>query len=160
MSTPVYLFAFVVAVLNAIASDYARDRALFCIWPLVPAIAGFGLLLAGPEQLSSGAMYAALYLTTAGNFAAQAMSLTWLSNNYFDKLRRGIALGYAASIGSCGLILGSNAFLADEKLAYDTMFGVSLAMAALAIVLAIAQACYLVRQNRARRVEGKTVWQL
>ena len=160
MSTPVYLSAFVVAVLNGIASDYAKNRALFCIWPLIPAIVGFGLLLAGPEQLSSGTMYAALYLTTAGNFAAQAMSLTWLSNNYSEKTKRGIALGYVASIGSCGLILGSNAFLKDERLAYPTMFDVSLAMAALAIFSAIGHACYLARQNRARRVEGKTVWQL
>lgn len=160
MSTPVYLFAFAVAVLNGIASDYTKNRVLFCVWPLVPAIIGFGLLLAGPEQLSSGTMYAALYMTTAGNFAAQAMSLTWLSNNYFDKLTRGIALGYAASIGSCGLILGSNAFLQDEKLAYPTMFGVSLATATLAIVLAVAHACYLARQSRVRRIEGKPVWQL
>ena len=151
MVIPVYLVAAVVSLCNGLASDYVGRRYPFCIGPLLPVVAAFSILLAG-EDVNVAAQYAACFLLTAGNFAGQSIAITWLSNNIISKKKRGIALGFVASLGNCGAVLGSHVYLKSEAPRFPTGYGVCLALSVLAVIAALVQFLYLISANRHRQM--------
>lgn len=155
MAVPVYLTAAAVSVCIGIASDRAGRRYIFCTTPLLAATAGHAMLLAG-EHVSVQGRYAACFLSTAGTFAALAISITWLSNNIHEAKERGIAFGVVAGIGNLGHFLGSNVFLEREAPLFLTGFTVCLVMSLLSALAATLQVLYLqwtVRSCKNSRVD-------
>nr|POF08165.1 orsellinic acid/f9775 biosynthesis cluster protein [Quercus suber] len=150
MTIPVYLTAFALTVLNAMASDRLRIRYPFCAGPLALVIIGYSIFLAA-QHVGISVRFMACFFLISGNFAAQSTAVTWLSNNVVGKKRRGIALGIVATLGNCGFLLGSNVYLDNERPWYPTGFGVCLALSVIALTSATAQVVYLRHANRCQR---------
>ncbi|EME45632.1 hypothetical protein DOTSEDRAFT_150816 [Dothistroma septosporum NZE10] len=152
MTAPVFLAAFLVICLIGAASDHKRLRYPFCAGSLILIIVAYGVLLAA-RHVSVAVRYLACFWLISGAFAAHATALVWLSNNFADRRRRGLALGIVTTLGGCGFLLGSNVYVERESPFYAAGFAICLGLAVIALATASAQLVYFVWNNK-RKAKG------
>ena len=89
MSIPVFLVAAAITLAAAVLSDRLKRRYEILMVNSLLTLIGYAILLS-MESVPVGARYFAVYLMTAGGFAAQTISIVWLSNNMGGHYKRAI----------------------------------------------------------------------
>lgn len=153
MSIPIWLTAFVVAVISGKLSDHYKHRYAFAAVGFLVTTIGYSILRAG-AHVSVSVRYMACFFVPSGNFVAQAISITWLNNNIVGKKRRGISVALLMGLGNTGALLGANVFLQNEAPYYRSGYDVMLGLTLLGLVSATACYVYLWHENEQKR-KGK-----
>lgn len=101
LSTPPYALAFITTMATAYASYRVKRRAAFIIlWDIV-IIIGYIIMISTVQPAAS---YVGLFLVIAGIYSANALVLSWPSENISSQTKRATALGMQISIGNLGAI--------------------------------------------------------
>ncbi|UZJ56306.1 hypothetical protein CBS101457_005626 [Exobasidium rhododendri] len=103
LTTPPYVFTFIVVMTVAWLSNKYQVRAPFIIGSAFVAILGYIVLLTSP---TTGGKYVAVFLCTAGIYSGNALLLAWPSENLMGHTYRATGLAMVIMIGDCGAIIG------------------------------------------------------
>ncbi|ROW10923.1 hypothetical protein VMCG_01018 [Cytospora schulzeri] len=146
---PVYMFALVLTLIMAWASDKIKHRYAFIMLCLVMATVGYGMAL-GQENLSRGVKYFGCFLIAAGGLCASPLCIVFLSNNEAGHWKRSVSSAVQVSCGGIAGVIGSSIFLDREKPLYRTGYGVGLGMVWVAGLAATVMALAMWMENRRR----------
>ncbi|KJF60734.1 uncharacterized protein CIMG_08681 [Coccidioides immitis RS] len=150
LTIPIYVVAMIVTLVFAFVSDRYQQRTPFIIAGYVIAVLGFTSQLAIPHPEYPGLTYGMLFLVAAGLYAPFISIVCLIGNNLAPSSKRAVGMALLISIGNWGGIAGSNIYRENEKPKYPTGFGVSLAMAVIAIITAFVLRVAYRRVNRQR----------
>ena len=159
LAAPPYLFAFVLVLVAARASDRARARGLPIALLALFSAAGYGALAlsAGRVPAGSPARYAAVFPAAAGFFGVVALTISWTVNNQRSSARRGAGFALLQAVGQCGPLVGARLYPDAHAPFYQPGMAVCacamLAVAALALGLRF----YLSRLNKRGGKEGSAL---
>lgn len=136
LTVPVYFVAMLMTLIFAFASDKYEQRTPFIMAGY--AIAALGLIaqLAIPKPRLPGLTYGMLFLVASGLYAPFTSIVCLTGNNLAPSSKRAVGMALLISVGNWGGIAGSNIYLARQAPKYSAGFGVSLAVAVIAIGVA------------------------
>jgi hypothetical protein len=117
LSTPPYALAFICTMATAYASYKVKRRAAFIILWDVVIIIGYIIMISTVQPAAS---YVGLFLIIAGIYSANALVLSWPSENISSQTKRATALGMQISIGNLGAI--------TSTMIYVSLYPLSLAV--------------------------------
>ncbi|KAL4929149.1 putative MFS transporter [Aspergillus undulatus] len=154
MTVPPYVAGAISAVFFSKLSDRFYWRMPFVVIPLCFVVIGYAVILSLDGALSSnvGPAFFAVILTTIGIYPIHPATTSWTANNLAPSSRRAIGLAFNICIGNIGGIIGSYMYLDEENPYYYTGFGLSLALGASALLVALGLELSFVFANR--RKEG------
>lgn len=107
LTTPPYVFSFVVTMIVAWTAKRTGRRAPYIIGSILVAIVGYIALITSPTV---GGKYTALFLIVGGIYPADALLLAWPSENIAGATKRNTALAMVISIGNVGAIIGTQLY--------------------------------------------------
>ena len=107
LSTPPYVFAFILTMSTAVFTERTRRRTPFIIANSALAIVGYILLIASHRP---GISYTGTVLATGGIHSAIAIILSWPANNVSGQTKRATANAMQVSMGSLGGIIGTQLY--------------------------------------------------
>ncbi|TKA64773.1 hypothetical protein B0A49_09980 [Cryomyces minteri] len=111
-SVPPWAAAFAFAMLIAFFSDKFKHRAVFAIFPICVALAGFSILLA--VHNNTRLQYGALFLVAMGAYSAMPVIVCWFNMNLGGHHRRSVGSAWQVGFGNIGGIIAVYAFLAKD----------------------------------------------
>lgn len=147
LTIPIYVFAAIVTLAFAWASDHYKTRSPYIMAGFSIAACAFVAQLAIPHPKYPGLTYGFLFPVAAGLYCPFICLVSWIGNNLAPSSKRAIGMALLISIGNMGGIMGSNIYLAREAPKYRTGFSVSLAMSLLSIIMAYVLRMECKRQN-------------
>ncbi|KAK6385549.1 hypothetical protein LTS17_001117 [Exophiala oligosperma] len=154
LTTPPYLWAFILDTTLGWFSDHYRLRSPFICFFSINTIIGVTLLRWGPQTASQ---YLGIFLTVGGAFGNITTSVSMGQNNTPTRIKRNVVSGVQMSLGAIGGIIGSTVFRSQDAPTYtpgiSTVIGCTFAIALLGLLLA---ADYR-RLNKAHREQGRVL---
>ncbi|KAF2792120.1 major facilitator superfamily transporter [Melanomma pulvis-pyrius CBS 109.77] len=106
LTVPVYIWASVVYITVAFASDYLRKRAVFMVPMALTTAVGYSLML-GVSMTSTAILYFATFVTATGIYCVVGLNVTWIINSNAGYFKRATAIGLQQTIGnSAGIMAG------------------------------------------------------
>ncbi|KAI9370175.1 major facilitator superfamily domain-containing protein [Aspergillus egyptiacus] len=135
-SIPPWAAAFVCSLTIACLSDYARNRYLFAILPMLISMAGFGILLSVHDTAHRHLQYGALFLLTSGASSASPVLLCWFGMNLGGHVRRSVGTAWQVGFGNLGGIVATYSFLAQDAPLYRTGYIIGLSFACFSAAMA------------------------
>ncbi|KAF2431931.1 MFS general substrate transporter [Tothia fuscella] len=156
-SVPPWAAAFAFSMIIAYASDKARHRFAFAIFPILVSIAGFAILLS--VHNNHHVQYAALFLVTMGTYSAMPVVVCWFNMNLGGHHRRSVGTAWQVGFGNIGGIIAVFAFLAKDAPKYVTGYAICIAFCCLSAVscLGYLVACTVQNRNRDRAVRDTSL---
>ncbi|KAL4948868.1 major facilitator superfamily domain-containing protein [Aspergillus filifer] len=150
MTVPPYVAGAISAVFFSKLSDRFYWRMPFVVIPLCFVIIGYAVILSLDGALSTnvGPAFFAVILTTIGIYPIHPATTSWTANNLAPSSRRAIGTAFNICIGNIGGIIGSYMYLDSENPYYYTGFGLSLALGASALLVALGLELSFVFANR------------
>ena len=107
LSTPPYVFSFIVTMSTVVLVERTKRRALFGIASSALAIVGYILLITNHRP---GPSYAGTILATGGIHSSIAIALSWPASNVSGQTKRATASAMQISIGNLGAIMGTQLY--------------------------------------------------
>ncbi|KAF1837695.1 MFS general substrate transporter [Decorospora gaudefroyi] len=150
LTIPIYVFAAIVTLGFAWASDLTRMRSPYIIGGYSIAICGFIAQLAIPKPDYPGITYGFLFPVAAGLYCPFTCLVSWIGNSLAPSSKRAVGMALLISVGNMGGIMGSNIYLGREAPKYTTGFSASLAMCCAAIAMTFVLRWAYSRENRLR----------
>ncbi|KAG9185414.1 MFS general substrate transporter [Alternaria panax] len=150
MTIPIYVFAAILTLIFAWASDLTRKRSPYIIAGYSIAICGFIAQLAIPKPAYPGITYGFLFPVAGGLYCPFTCLVSWIGNSLAPSSKRAVGMALLISVGNMGGIMGSNIYLAREAPKYTTGFSASLAMCCTAILMTFVLRWAYARENRIR----------
>lgn len=150
LTIPIYVFAAILTLIFAWASDLTRKRSPYIIAGYSIAIAGFIAQLAIPKPKYPGITYGFLFPVAGGLYCPFTCLVSWIGNSLAPSSKRAVGMALLISVGNMGGIMGSNIYLAREAPKYRTGFAASLAMCCLAIIMTFVLRWAYSRENAKR----------
>ncbi|GAA6063160.1 hypothetical protein JCM10212_006318, partial [Sporobolomyces blumeae] len=159
LTVPVYAAAFVAILLSCWFSHKINQRGTEIAGAGVVAIVGYIVVL---STTTAGARYAGVFIAVIGIYSANALLLSWPSENVSPQTKRATSSGMQIFIGDIGAIAGSLIYrpsLSDNF--YRIPHGIAILYTSLGILLALALSWSMHRSNvagnekRARRAEER-----
>lgn len=135
LTIPIYVFAAILTLIFAWASDLTRRRSPYIIAGYSIAVAGFIAQLAIPKPKYPGITYGFLFPVAGGLYCPFTCLVSWIGNSLAPSSKRAVGMALLISVGNMGGIMGSNVYLAREAPKYTTGFAASLSMCCLAILM-------------------------
>ncbi len=136
LSAPPYLFAFIVVLITARASDRLRTRSLFVCLHAFLGFLGYALIaIGGWLQWPNTVRYLCVYPAAAGFFSAITIIITWTMNNQESNAKKGTGMTILNIIGQCGPLLGTRLYPDRDGPFY--IKGMSVCAIAMLLVLAL-----------------------
>lgn len=112
LSAPPFLFAFVVLLLTARASDKLATRSPFVCLHAALGFSGYALIAAGGYfEWPNIIRYLCVYPAAAGFFSAITIIITWTMNNQESNAKKGMGMTILNIIGQCGPLIGKETLL-------------------------------------------------
>ncbi|BEI80397.1 hypothetical protein CcaverHIS002_0109260 [Cutaneotrichosporon cavernicola] len=148
MTVPVYASACLFTLVSGIYSDRRQVRSHMIVVGFTGALLGLVLLYVFPKDRNPGARYAGCMILMSGIYMSFPGTVAWTSNNAESKGKRNIAMAFQLTIASLATTVGTNSYLAREAPHYPTGFGLSMAMCASSILVAISLNLLIRRANR------------
>jgi MFS family permease len=156
LSAPPYLFAFVVVLLTAYASDRSRSRSSYLIaHALISSLSYFAIAATGyfhshlPTWLHTFIRYICVYPATAGFFSAITLIITWSMDNRVEKEGKGASIAILNIIGQCGPLLGTRLYPESDGPWYVRGMATCSFFMVVVAILAVGLRITLQRMNRA-----------
>lgn len=107
LSAPPFLFAFVVLLLTARASDRIAARSPYVALHAFLGFVGYSLIAAGGYfGWPNVVRYLCVYPAAAGFFSAITIIITWTMNNQESDAKKGAGMTILNVIGQCGPLIG------------------------------------------------------
>jgi MFS family permease len=132
LTVPVYIWASVIYISVAFASDYFRRRAFFMVPLALVTAVGYALQL-GLPMTSTTALYVSTFVTATGIYCVVGLNVTWIINNNAGYFKRATAIGLQQTIGnSAGIMAGQIYRITDSDGRYVIGHAVSLTTISLA----------------------------
>lgn len=169
LTVPIYVFAMIIVLVFAFWSDKMQTRSPFIMAGFSIAIAGFIAQLAIPHPKYPGLTYGFLFPVAAGLYAPFISIVCWIGksmlsdifymrckltvgigNNLAPSSKRAVGMALLISMGNLGGIAGSNVYIARQAPKYPVGFGVCLAVAVAAVLMAIVLRFAFAAENRKR----------
>ncbi|OAA68741.1 Major Facilitator Superfamily protein [Niveomyces insectorum RCEF 264] len=150
MTVPVYVFALLLTIAFAWASDYYQQRTPFIMAGLGLSIVGLIAELAIPHPRLTGVSYFFLYWIAAGLFAPFMCLVCLVGNNLAPSSKRAVGLAILISVGNLGGICGSNIFIAGQAPRYPAGYGTCLGICVAATVATYVLRVAYARENKRR----------
>ncbi|KAL0243529.1 hypothetical protein I308_105495 [Cryptococcus tetragattii IND107] len=152
LSVPPYVLMFITTMGTAFLSDKFRRRGFFLMgWSLVGAI-GYLLLLTVPIRYP-GALYFAVYVSSAAVGPLIATTIAWTGNTWGNHYKKAICMGLVFSAGNSGGIVSSQAY--RNKDAPRFLPGHATAMAFCLLNCSMAFLLYVMNKRENRRRDEK-----
>lgn len=156
LSAPPYLFAFVVVLITAYASDRSRSRSPYLIGhALISSLSYLTIALTGhfhshlPPWLHTLIRYLCVYPAIAGFFSAITIVITWSMDNRVEKEGKGASIAILNIIGQCGPLLGTRLYPESDGPWYVRGMATCSFFMVVVAVLAVILRVMLQRLNRA-----------
>jgi MFS family permease len=150
LTVPVYIWASVIYISVAFASDYFRRRAFFMVPLALVTAVGYALQL-GLPMTSTTALYVSTFVTATGIYCVVGLNVTWIINNNAGYFKRATAIGLQQTIGnSAGIMAGQIYRITDRDGRYVIGHAVSLTTISLA-ACGYAAMYFLVRRLNQKR---------
>ncbi|CAG7924212.1 unnamed protein product [Penicillium olsonii] len=166
LSAPPYLFAFIVVLITAYASDRSRSRSPYLIGhALVSSLSYLTIALTGyyhshlPPWLHTLIRYLCVYPATAGFFSAITIVITWSMDNRVEKEGKGASIAILNIIGQCGPLLGTRLYPESDGPWYVRGMATCSFFMIVTAVLAVGLRVMLQRMNRAAAETTYTIVQ-
>jgi MFS family permease len=106
LTVPVYIWASVVYLCVAFASDYFNRRAFFMTPMALITAVGYAMML-GVPMTSTSVLYFATFVTATGIYCVVGLNVTWIINSNAGYFKRATAIGLQQTIGnSAGIMAG------------------------------------------------------
>jgi predicted MFS family arabinose efflux permease len=148
-TVPVWICAFVFAMVVATLSDKLRHRFMFAIAPICIAIAGFAILLV--VHHNKHVEFAALFLVAMGGFSATPVIMCWCNMNIGGHHRRAVACAFQICFANFGAIVAVYSFLPKDAVHfYKTGYCISISFCCLSFMASVAYFAAIRFQNRNR----------
>lgn len=148
LTIPIYVFAAIVTLMFAWASDLSQRRSPFIVGGYSIAICGFIAQLSIPHPAYPGVTYGFLFPVAAGLYCPFTCLVSWIGNSLAPSSKRAVGMALLISVGNMGGIMGSNIYLSREAPKYTTGFAASLAMCCLAIIMTFVLRWAYARENK------------
>lgn len=146
MSSPPYVFCWIMIVTTAFVSDHLNLRGPFVAGGAL--IGAIGYIILGTTT-GTGPRYFGLFLAVC-IFVSVSQLLIWVSNTHATDSKRAAGLAILATGGQCGPVLGTNIFPPTDKPYYRKGMWISCGACLLVFCLAIVQMLILHRNNKKR----------
>ena len=145
---PVYMVAFVCALLAAYFSDRCAHRYAFCMLGVALSTIGWAIQIS--QTVSPQVHYFSLFMTLSGTYVLMPVLVVWLSNNMGGSFKRSLATAIQIGGGNTANFVSSNVFLPKEMPVYHTAYSVGLGLQMLAGVSCTLMVLGMWRENRRR----------
>lgn len=158
LTTPPYVFSFLVTMAVAWTAKRTARRAPYIIGSILVAIVGYIVLITSPTV---GGQYVALFLIVGGVYPADALLLAWPSENIAGATKRNTALAMVISIGNVGAIIGTQLYRVPLGGLENTSYHVSEGLTILWLGIGLAACSFLwwrmsrANAHRKRVLEGQ-----
>lgn len=138
-SAPPYVAAAISAIVFAKISDRFFWRMPFVAIPMIIVTIAYAIMLSLDGALSEkrGVAYFSVVLAVVGIYPIQAAAASWNANNIAPSSRRAVGIALMNCVGNVGGIIGSFMYIEKEKPKYHTGFGLSLALGASGLLVAL-----------------------
>jgi len=150
LTIPIYVFAAILTLIFAWASDLTRKRSPYIIAGYSIAVCGFIAQLAIPKPKYPGITYGFLFPVAGGLYCPFTCLVSWIGNSLAPSSKRAVGMALLISVGNMGGIMGSNVYLSREAPKYTTGFSASLAMCCTAILMTLVLRWAYAKENRKR----------
>jgi MFS family permease len=151
LTIPVYVFACIMTVINALCSDRLHLRSPFILLPYISGLIGTTICLTVSPEKKPGVIYFAMFLIASGLFPNTPAIVAWIANNTAGQWKRATAMALEFTFGNLiGGVVGSNIFLAREKPGYRTGYLVEVSFITVGFVVLAIQVLLLLRDNRTK----------
>ncbi|KAF9895109.1 hypothetical protein FE257_000011 [Aspergillus nanangensis] len=139
MTVPPYIAGAISTIFFSRLSDKFYWRMPFVVAPLGLICIGYSIIisLGGKLEENVGLSLAAVIIACMGIYPVHPGTTSWTSNNLTPSNRRAIGVAFNIGVGNIGGIIGSYMYVESEKPAYYTGFGLSLALGAVSMILAV-----------------------
>ncbi|OXG27858.1 hypothetical protein C367_02538 [Cryptococcus neoformans Ze90-1] len=152
LSVPPYVLMFITTMTTAFLSDKFKRRGFFLMgWSIIGVI-GYLLLLTIPIRYP-GALYFAVYVSSAAAGPLIATTIAWTGNTWGNHYKKAICMGLVFSAGNSGGIVSSQAY--RNKDAPRFLPGHATAMAFFILNGAMALLLYVMNKRENRRRDEK-----
>ncbi|WWC64418.1 uncharacterized protein I303_107028 [Kwoniella dejecticola CBS 10117] len=154
MSSPPWVFATIVSMVNAWHADRTQEKFWHIVVPMLGGLVGFIICMATNQ---TAARYVALFLQ-ASSYAGFIVFYSWISSSFpRPPAKRAVAIALINAFSQFGNIAGSYVWKLDSN-GYRKAYGIVTAMFGVAIVL-----CYIFRSilvNLNKKLEaGEQAWE-
>ncbi|KAF1956840.1 major facilitator superfamily transporter [Byssothecium circinans] len=155
LTVPVYIWASVVYISVAYASDYTNRRAMFMVPMALITSIGYAMMLGVPMS-STAVLYFATFVTATGIYCCVGLNVTWIINSNAGYFKRATAIGLQQTIGnSAGIMAGQIYRITDTKGRY--VIGHSVSLAAIATAAVGYTTYYLLLRRLNRKRDGMSI---
>ncbi|KAF2641550.1 major facilitator superfamily transporter, partial [Massarina eburnea CBS 473.64] len=155
LTVPVYIWASVVYISIAYASDYFNRRAFFMIPMALITSVGYAMML-GVSMGSTSVLYFATFVTATGIYCCVGLNVTWIINSNAGYFKRATAIGLHQTIGnSAGIMAGQIYRITNSEGRY--VIGHSVSLAAMATAAIGYTAFYLILRGLNRKREAMSI---
>ncbi|KAF1809219.1 MFS general substrate transporter [Eremomyces bilateralis CBS 781.70] len=149
LTVPIYAFACVVCVVNAVVADKLQRRFQSIIIPFLLGLCGFIICLTVSPTEKPGVIYFAMFLVASGLFPTVPGIVCWISNNLAGQWKRSIGMALEFTLGNLiGGVVGSNIFLSGESPEFRSAYLVLASIFSVGILTTITNLFVLVSANR------------
>ncbi|KAF9886341.1 hypothetical protein FE257_011600 [Aspergillus nanangensis] len=152
LTVPPYIAGAISAVCFSLVSDRFHWRMPFVVIPLAMVTIGYSIVLSLHGRLGEhfGIAFFALIFVCMGLYPVHPATSAWTANNLPSSEQRAIGLAFNICVGNIGGIIGSFMYIDKEAPAYYTGFGLSTALAASSLIMAIFLDLHYYLENRKR----------
>ncbi|PWY85734.1 putative MFS transporter [Aspergillus sclerotioniger CBS 115572] len=149
-SIPPWAAAFAFSMIIAALSDQARHRFAFTLFPMMVAMAGYGILLNIHGQAHRHVQYGALFMVTCGSYSAMPVIVCWFAMNLGGHRRRSVGTAWQIGFGNIGGIISTYSFLAKDAPLYRNGYIISLSFLCFSAACCIAYFVAIWAENKRR----------
>ncbi|KAL7271097.1 hypothetical protein RUND412_006171 [Rhizina undulata] len=147
-TVPVWVVAFVMAMIFATFSDRVKHRFAFILGAVAVSAVGYIMLLC--VHSNTPVQYFALFLALGGTLSAMPISVCWFNTNLAGHNRRSIGSAFQIAFGNLGGILSTFIFLTKDAPEYVMGYSVALACLAISLISAVIYFVGITRENSRR----------
>ncbi|KAI0409478.1 major facilitator superfamily domain-containing protein [Xylaria palmicola] len=147
LTVPIYITAAILAVAVAYFSDRVGKRSPFVIGCMLAILVGFILAI---SSTNAGAIYAGVFIATAGIYSSFAGNIAWLSNNLAGGYKRSAGMAIQIGIGNLGGAFASNFYRQKDAPRYILGHALELGFTSVGLIAAFILVLNYMRINKKR----------
>ncbi|KAF8998075.1 MFS general substrate transporter [Hymenopellis radicata] len=148
LSVPPYVFATIVVIAMASASDRYKLRSPFIFGGLLVALVGFIINI---TDAPSGVKYFGTFLCVSGSYGALPGVVVWLGNNLSGQYKRAVGMALHIGLGNFGGVVAGNIYRSQDSPRFILGHGITIMFLVIGMVCTPLVAALYARINARRQ---------